>query len=55
MGDYSFDNGQIGGDSYNATTIRMDDFSFTNGQIGKRSFNCSTIRLGDSYTSTTCN
>lgn len=54
MGDYTFDNGQIGGDSYNSMTIDMGNYSFSNGSLGNRNFNCSTIRMSGGYSSTNC-
>ncbi|GEM_PF-5330302 len=46
IGNFTYSNGTINGQSYNATTQRIGNFEYTNGTIDGRSFNTTTQQIG---------
>ena len=47
IGNFTYTNGTINGQSYNATTQRIGNFEYTNGTIDGRSFNTTTQQIGN--------
>ena len=47
IGNFSYSNGTINGQSYNASTQRIGNFEYTNGTLDGRSFNTNTQQIGN--------